>query len=127
MLKLEESWLSGLNREKIDMTFFSGKWKVFRLHSSPRQLFFGAMPWSSINEKNYFIRMSNLKGHKPPFWSVSTLVKPFNYFLYGIFDHGWYKFRLKYLCLCFVFCKTTVPDPTSRYLWVHKKLIYIIV
>ena len=30
-------------------------------------------------------------------WSLT------NYFLYGIFDHGWYEFQLKYWCLSLLF------------------------
>ena len=30
---------------------------------------------------------------------------PTNYFLYGIFDHGWSEFQLKYWCPCFLSAK----------------------
>ena len=28
-----------------------------------------------------------------------------NYFLYGVFDHGWYEFQLKCWCVCYFFVK----------------------
>ena len=43
-----------------------------------------------------------------------------NYFLYGVFDQFWYEFQLKYLRLCFGFCKTEVPDSVSRDLWCYQ-------
>ena len=39
---------------------------------------------------------------------------PVNYFIYGVFDHGWCDLQLKYFCLCFGFFKTQVPDTASR-------------
>ena len=103
----------------------------------PRQLFPGAIPWRSTNTENSHIRGSNLKGHK----SVSTSViasrrrwsrtsnpfarlspgekkwSPTNYFLYGVFDHGWYEFQLKYWWLYFGFCNIQVLGPASKDLW----------
>ena len=91
----------------------------------PIQLFSGAIPWRGINIENSVIRGSKLKGHKPLFWiSVNLQVpdeagkvillsdylqekkswSPTNYFLYGVFDHGWYDFQLKCWQLCFGFC-----------------------
>ena len=45
---------------------------------------------------------------------------PTSCFLYGVFDHGWYEFQLKYWWFCFGFCRIQVPDPASRDLWWHQ-------
>ena len=45
---------------------------------------------------------------------------PINYFFYGVFDHGWYEFQLKYWQLCFGFCKIQAQDPASRDIWWHQ-------
>ena len=39
---------------------------------------------------------------------------PTNYFLYDVFDQGWYEFQIKYWRLCFGFCKMEVADSVSR-------------
>ena len=80
------------------------------------------------------IILFSFKGHKPPFWisvnlsdtfitektfllkqkkysfcvAISRKEKdggPINYFLYGVFDHGWYGFQLKYWWLFLVSAK----------------------
>ena len=100
--------------------------------------------WRGINTDNSVIRGSNLKGHKPSFWicvnlsdtfktqmkqgNQSLLCDYFNErkrwvstknFLYGVFDHDWYDFGLKYWCLCIFFSKTQISDPASRDPWCH--------
>ena len=50
--------------------------------------------------------------------------RPTNYFLYGLFDQGWYKLHLKYCRLCFGFCKTEVPDSVQEIFDVTKIVIY---
>ena len=80
--------------------------------------------------ENSISRGSNLKGHKPLCWisvnlsdTFKTQMKqkkhsfcvaisrkekdggPINYFLYDVFDHGWYGFQLKYWWLFLVSAK----------------------
>ena len=43
---------------------------------------------------------------------------PISYFLYGVFDHGWYEFQYLWL---FGFLKIQVPDPASEDLWWHQQ------
>ena len=47
-------------------------------------------------------------------------VGPNQLFLYGVFDHRWHEFQLKYWWLCFDFCKIQAPDPVSGDLWWHQ-------
>ena len=41
-------------------------------------------------------------------------------FLYDAFDQSWYEFQLKYLRLCYGFCKIEVPGSVSRDLWCYQ-------
>ena len=45
---------------------------------------------------------------------------PTSYFLYGVFDPGWYNFQLKYWWLYFGFCKFQGPDSAWRDIWWHQ-------
>ena len=110
----------------------------------PSQLFPGSIPCMDINTGYSVVIGSTLKNTNLPFGCVSASVipsrprwsrtsnpfvwlsprekkwDPTNYFLYGVFDLGWYEFQLKYWWLWFVFCKIQVPDPAWKDLWCHQ-------
>ena len=70
---------------------------------SLKSLIFTSRPgWSRTN--NPFVWLS--PGEK----KIGTT----SYSLSGVFDNGWYEFRLKYWCPCFVFCKIQVLDFASK-------------
>ena len=110
----------------------------------PNQLFPGSIPCMGRNTGNFVVIGSTLKNTNLPFGCVSASVipsiprwsrtsnpfvwlsprqkkwDPTNYFLYGVFDLGWYEFQLKYWWLWFSFCKIQVPDPAWKDLWCHQ-------
>ena len=43
-----------------------------------------------------------------------------SYYLYGVFDQGWYEFQLKYWHICFGLCKIEAPGSVSRDLWCYQ-------
>ena len=91
----------------------------------PSQLFSGAIPWRGTSRK-LSLDIVTVKNTNLPSVSVSTSVTasrlrwsrksisfvwlspgekkmgPINYFLYGVFDHGWYGLQLKYWWLFLV-------------------------
>ena len=96
----------------------------------PVQLFPGAIPWGAWRQRTLLLEGVNLKDTSLPFGLMSTFRSqmkqdehpyvllfqerkswsPTNYFLSGVFDHGWYEFHLKCWWLCFGFCKIQVPE-----------------
>ena len=77
---------------------------------SLKSLIFTSRPgWSRTN--NPFVWLS--PGEK----KIGTT----SYSLSGVFDNGWYEFRLKYWCPCFVFCKIQVLHFASKDPWYHQR------
>ena len=77
--------------------------------------------------KDFFSKCYQIR-RKKRMWSnllKKSLIESFifcavNYFLYGVFDQGWYEFQLKCWRLCFGFCKIEVPGSITRDLWSYQ-------